>query len=574
MSFENAGVPFASGNILTQGFGIENTASQLLRMYQSTGLRGHDGLDIIPVNGDWSVLSVSEGEVIYAVSDYNPDRIQNPRWWQGNYVGIWDRANNRFWYYYHLSSKSVNVGDRVSRGQVIGVMGSSGNSTGAHLHLGCYPTDDNGSRINTDNGYFGAIDGTPFLEATQVVIPVQPELSYYPDSIRSGEGISHPIRRWFDDVNIFANQAAWQIVAGYNNIPVYNNPENTVVNIPKDLRDRVRAATAPQPPVVEQPVVVESPVVEQPKVEQPEVQEFKVVTLVPEVSLKVGNGGAFMVDIATGKPVMQNNLPVVYQPGTLLNGVSQKAVRPDGGEYYLLSGRETGIAGDVSIHEEKSAVQNSTAEKPASVQDSQNGKSVLSSEIKQGNPKAFDSVVRPMDTGKVKNILIQQMIDFSAQFQIITNKLHNKTISLEEAKYAISQATDCLNKGVHQIDGANFIHSTGLIQHFTDWLRYSVGYRKFVSWILKAIAVFFAYPVVALGLQTTLGWNVEDTQHSIALIGNILLDPNTINAAIGGILAAVTWFSNTYLTRIFKKSSYQEAVKPGEVKAVLSGIQS
>ena len=52
----------------------------------------------------------------------------------GNYVLI-AHYNGLYTLYAHLSSRSVSTGQTVSQGQVIGAVGSTGNSTGPHLHF-------------------------------------------------------------------------------------------------------------------------------------------------------------------------------------------------------------------------------------------------------------------------------------------------------------------------------------------------------------------------------------------------------------------------------------------------------
>jgi murein DD-endopeptidase MepM/ murein hydrolase activator NlpD len=61
------------------------------------------------------------------------------------YLIVVDHANGYQTYYAHLNDIYVIEGQAVDAGQVIGAMGSTGNSTGPHLHFevryGGYPTN-------------------------------------------------------------------------------------------------------------------------------------------------------------------------------------------------------------------------------------------------------------------------------------------------------------------------------------------------------------------------------------------------------------------------------------------------
>lgn len=74
----------------------------------------------------------------------------------GNYVYI-EIAPNVLMAYFHLKDNTTKVkkGDKVAKGDVIGFMGSTGNSTGAHLHFGI-----------KDNGKW--VDPTPYLDKDYV----------------------------------------------------------------------------------------------------------------------------------------------------------------------------------------------------------------------------------------------------------------------------------------------------------------------------------------------------------------------------------------------------------------------
>ena len=88
------------------------------------GQAGHDGIDIGVALGS-PVGAVYDGEVMFTGFD---DAY-------GNYVRVYHAALHSHSFYAHLSKISCTVGQRVDRGQTIGLSGSTGNSTGPHLHL-------------------------------------------------------------------------------------------------------------------------------------------------------------------------------------------------------------------------------------------------------------------------------------------------------------------------------------------------------------------------------------------------------------------------------------------------------
>ena len=96
----------------------------------------HKGIDIAASSGN-PVLTAASGTVVksYMSSSY------------GNYIVI-SHGGGLMTAYAHLSRRLVSVGDTVSAGQQIGKVGSTGNSTGPHLHFEVYV---NGSTVNPMN---------------------------------------------------------------------------------------------------------------------------------------------------------------------------------------------------------------------------------------------------------------------------------------------------------------------------------------------------------------------------------------------------------------------------------------
>ena len=99
----------------------------------------HKGIDL--VGTDKTVRAVVGGVVGQSTIITDP-KNRTSEW--GNYVRI-DGEDGRLYYYCHLSKRLVSRGDKVSVGDALGVEGSTGKSTGSHLHL---EVRENGTSID------------------------------------------------------------------------------------------------------------------------------------------------------------------------------------------------------------------------------------------------------------------------------------------------------------------------------------------------------------------------------------------------------------------------------------------
>lgn len=96
---------------------------------KTQGIHGYNAIDLASSYGT-SILASASGEVILSKSAPG-----NP-WFggYGNYIVV-QHNNGTQTVYAHLSQNLVKRGWKVVQGQVIGYMGSTGNSTGNHLHF-------------------------------------------------------------------------------------------------------------------------------------------------------------------------------------------------------------------------------------------------------------------------------------------------------------------------------------------------------------------------------------------------------------------------------------------------------
>ena len=89
----------------------------------SNELRFHAGIDIAKPSGS-PIYSAFDGTVIEAASDE----------WNGNYIKL-SHDNDIVTVYCHCNKLNVKKGQIIRAGEVIGTVGSTGNSTGPHLHF-------------------------------------------------------------------------------------------------------------------------------------------------------------------------------------------------------------------------------------------------------------------------------------------------------------------------------------------------------------------------------------------------------------------------------------------------------
>lgn len=88
----------------------------------------HKGIDLVGLTSK-NIYSVCHG-IVEAVRWDN-----HPTGGFGFYIRVKEFETNRYFYYAHLSEAFAKVGEEVRVGDAIGIEGSTGHSTGSHLHL-------------------------------------------------------------------------------------------------------------------------------------------------------------------------------------------------------------------------------------------------------------------------------------------------------------------------------------------------------------------------------------------------------------------------------------------------------
>ena len=118
--------PVSSGGRISRTFGSREAPTEGASTY-------HKGIDIAASSGS-KVVAAAGGEVVIATYSASA----------GNYVMI-NHGSGVYTVYMHMASLGVSEGQEVKKGESIGSVGSTGYSTGPHLHFGIR---ENGSYVD------------------------------------------------------------------------------------------------------------------------------------------------------------------------------------------------------------------------------------------------------------------------------------------------------------------------------------------------------------------------------------------------------------------------------------------
>ncbi len=93
----------------------------------------HKGLDLVGLDSK-NIYSPVSGVVEAAGRDVNPRDPNDTAYGMGLRIRIRDEKTGLLHYFAHLSKMLVQPGQRVKKGDLIGIEGNTGHSTGSHTH--------------------------------------------------------------------------------------------------------------------------------------------------------------------------------------------------------------------------------------------------------------------------------------------------------------------------------------------------------------------------------------------------------------------------------------------------------
>lgn len=139
------------------------------RTYDTASGYNHQGVDMFTWPFGWDmmdnnlaeIIAAADGQIIFKRDgEFDRSCNFNSNIWNAVYV---QHADGSIAWYGHMKNGSVtskNVGDMVAAGEYLGVIGSSGNSTGPHLHFEIYEDSSFNNLIDPYEGPCNTMNST------------------------------------------------------------------------------------------------------------------------------------------------------------------------------------------------------------------------------------------------------------------------------------------------------------------------------------------------------------------------------------------------------------------------------
>lgn len=134
----------------------------------------HDGLDLVGITHK-EIHAVTAGTVIYSGWENSDNKLQG----FGQYVAV--KSGSNVWYYGHMSEIRVKLGQAVKIGDVLGIEGNTGRSTGSHCHICVRVNGIKGNDLDVSSilGIPNALNNTnnPYNDGFEPTIKVNTNMS-------------------------------------------------------------------------------------------------------------------------------------------------------------------------------------------------------------------------------------------------------------------------------------------------------------------------------------------------------------------------------------------------------------
>lgn len=164
---------------ITQNFGVNYEAYKWIKDYKGNPIKGHNGVDFgTPNHTPLLNPFPKDSEVVVSKVGYDEKGY-------GWFLRIWDKTQRCVALYAHCEKILVKEGDRLAFQQLVAYSDNTGWSTGPHLHFGFYEVDDQGNKLNRDNGFDGYLNPLSGVVKWEILNPKTP---YIPSESQQSSG--------------------------------------------------------------------------------------------------------------------------------------------------------------------------------------------------------------------------------------------------------------------------------------------------------------------------------------------------------------------------------------------------